>query len=116
MDRRIRPLWRAADIPEIRPTGDVTLREPREGWSPAFYESVLQNYCAVRGSYPRTARMHPSTALRVAPADRVAPQAWPISDRRRPDPVLRSDMDQQCGDWHQPVRVPLCGYGGCIRI
>src|SRR5215213_958685 len=71
-------LWRPAHALEILPAGDVVIREPREGWSPRFYEAVLQRYFAVRGAYPRTARMHPSTALAVAPADRVAPVWWPI--------------------------------------
>jgi hypothetical protein len=65
-------LW-PADNPEIPPSGDVVIREPKEGWSRAFYEAVLAHYFAVRGTYPRTARMHPSTALAVAPAESVAP-------------------------------------------
>jgi hypothetical protein len=32
---------------------------------------------------PAEARMHPSTALAVAPADRVAPVWWPVYDIRR---------------------------------
>ena len=68
---------------EIPPAGDVVIREPREGWSPGFYEAVLQRYFAVRGAYPRTARMHPSTALAVAPADRAAPVWWPDFEIRR---------------------------------
>ena len=34
--------WRAPDRPEILPTGDVVIREPREGWSQRFYEMVLR--------------------------------------------------------------------------
>ena len=76
-------MWERADTPEIPPAGDVVIREPREGWSPGFYEAVLQHYVSVRGTYPRTARMHPSTALAVAPADRAAPVWWPVYDIRR---------------------------------
>ena len=95
--KRVRPkdwLWRPAEKPEILSTGDVVVREPREGWSPAFYEAVLRHYFAVRGTYPRTARMHPSTALAVAPADRVAPVWWPVYEIRRhyaPARIILSD-------------------------
>ena len=61
-------IWRAPGELEILPTGDVVIREPREGWSLAFYTAVLRQYFAVRGAYPRTARMHPSTVLAIAPA------------------------------------------------
>src|SRR5215203_4956257 len=89
-------LWRPAEEPEIPATGDVVIREPKEGWSRAFYEAVLQHYFAVRGAYPRTTRMHPSTALAVAPADRVAPAWWPVSEVRRhyaPARIILSDDD-----------------------
>jgi len=66
-------LWRPADALEILPAGDVVVREPKEGWSPAFYMAVLRQYFAVRGAYPRTARVHPSTVLAIAPADGVLP-------------------------------------------
>ena len=98
MDRRIRPLWRAADPPEILPSGDVTLREPWEGWSHRYYAMALGQYFAVRGTYPRTARMHPSTAITVAPADRVIPPAWPICEVRRhyaPARIILSDDQPQ---------------------
>src|SRR5215210_4905234 len=75
--------WPGTDVLEIPPTDDVVIREPKEGWSRAFYEAVLQHYFSVRGTYPRTARMHPSTALAVAPAERVAPVWWPIYEVRR---------------------------------
>ena len=86
--------WRASDVPEILPAGDVVLREPREGWSPGFYEAVLQQYFMVSGSYPRTARMHPRTGLRVAPAVGVLPVWWPIPEVRRhsaPTRIILSD-------------------------
>ena len=76
-------LWRPADALEIPPAGDVVIREPKEGWSRAFYEAVLREYFAVRGAYPRTARLHPSTVLAVAPAESVAPVWWPIYEVRR---------------------------------
>src|SRR5215213_746854 len=76
-------LWRPADALQIPPAGDVVIREPQEGWSRAFYAAVVQHYFAVRGAYPRTARMHPSTALAVAPAERAAPVWWPVYDIRR---------------------------------
>jgi len=91
-------LWRSADELEIPPSGDVVIREPREGWSQGFYEAILQHYFSVRGTYPRTARMHPSTALAVAPAERVAPVWWPIYEVRRhyaPARIILSDDDPQ---------------------
>jgi hypothetical protein len=98
-DRRDRSrLWQPADKPEIPPSGDVVIREPREGWSHAFYEAVLEHYFAIRGTYPRTARMHPSTALAVAPANRVAPGWWPIYEVRRhyaPARIILSDDPPQ---------------------
>jgi hypothetical protein len=76
-------LWRPAGDLQIPPAGEVVIREPREGWSPGFYQAVLQQYFAVRGTYPRTARMHPSTALAVAPTDGVSPLWWPVYEVRR---------------------------------
>ena len=70
------------------------IREPREGWSPDVYEAALLRYFVVRGAYPRTARMHPSTAIAVAPAERVAPLRWPVSEVRRhyaPARIILSD-------------------------
>src|SRR5215207_1802842 len=91
-------LWRPVDKPEIPSSGDVVIGEPKEGWSRAFYEAVLHHYFSVRGTYPRTARMHPSTALAVAPAERVAPVWWPIYEVRRhyaPARIILSDDDPQ---------------------
>ncbi len=87
---------RLEDKLKIPPSGDVVLREPREGWSHAFYAAVLEHCFSVRGAYPRTARMHPSTALAVAPADRVAPVWWPIYEVRRhyaPARIILRDDD-----------------------
>jgi hypothetical protein len=87
---------RAVAALKIPPAGDVVIREPREGWSPTFYEAVLQHYLGVRGTYPRTARMHPSTALAVAPAESVAPVWWPVYEIRRhyaPTRIILSDDD-----------------------
>ena len=79
MEREQDHYWqRVSERPEIRPSGDVTLREPRAGWSHRYYTMALGEYVAVRGAYPRTARMHPSTALAVVPADRVIPPEWPV--------------------------------------
>ena len=94
MENKARPLWRPADPLAIPPSGDTVIREPREGWSPGFYEAVLQQYFMVRGSYPRTARMHPRTVLRVAPAVGVLPVWWPIPEVRRhsaPAGIILSD-------------------------
>src|SRR5215203_112568 len=74
---------RLEDKLKILPSGDVVVREPPEGWSRAFYEAVLQHFFAVQGTYPRTARMHPSTVLAVAPAESMAPVWWPIYEVRR---------------------------------
>ena len=83
MGNKERRLWRPAEPLKILPAGDAVIREPREGWSPSFYEAVLQQYVLVRGAYPRTVRMHPSTALAVAPADRATPPEWPVYEVRR---------------------------------
>jgi hypothetical protein len=91
-------LWRPMGQLEIPPAGDAVIREPKEGWSHAFYDSVLQEYVAVRGTYPRTARMHPSTALAVAPAEKIAPLWWPVSEIRRhyaPARIVLSDEAPQ---------------------
>ena len=87
-------LWRAPDELGIPPAGDVVIREPREGWSPDVYEAALQRSFGLRGAYPRTARMHPSTAIAVAPAERVAPLWWPVYEVRRhyaPARIILSD-------------------------
>jgi hypothetical protein len=87
-------MWQPAAAREIPPAGDVVIHEPQEGWSRAFYEAVVLHYFAVRGAYPRTARMHPSTALAVAPAERAAPVWWPVYDIRRhyaPARIVLSD-------------------------
>jgi hypothetical protein len=90
-------MWQRADEPEIPPAGDVVIREPKEGWSHGFYEAVAQHYVSVQGTSPRTARMHPSTALAVAPADRVSPVGWPVYEVRRhyaPTHIVLSDDSQ----------------------
>ena len=74
---------RGEDEPEIPPSGEVVIREPKAGRARPFYEAVLKHYFAVRGAYPRTARLHPSTALAVAPTDGVLPVWWPIYEIRR---------------------------------
>src|SRR5829696_8178998 len=79
MEREPDHQWRASDAPEILPSGDVVLREPQEGWLHRSYATAPGQSVVVRGAYPRTARMHPSTAIAVAPADRVIPLEWPIS-------------------------------------
>ena len=79
-------LWPPADEVAIPPVGDVVIREPKEGWSHDFYEAVVQRYFAVRGAYPRTARMHPSTVLAIAPTEGVLPVSWPILEVRRTTP------------------------------
>ena len=40
----------AAKAVEISPAGDVVIREPKEGWSPTFYEAVVQHYFSFRGT------------------------------------------------------------------
>ena len=94
-------VWHPADKPEIPPSGDVVIREPREGWSLAFDSAVLRQYFAVRGAYPRTARMHPSTVLTLAPAEGVLPVSWPILEVRRhyaPARIILSDDEPQASD------------------
>src|SRR5215213_7802844 len=86
---------------EILPAGDVVIREPREGWSLAFYTAVLRQYFAVRGAYPRTARMHPSTVLAIAPTEGVLPVSWPILEVRRhyaPARIILSDDEPQVSE------------------
>jgi len=94
-------LWRAPDELEILPTGDVVIREPREGWSLAFYTPVLRQYFAVRGAYPGTARMHPSTVLAIAPTEGVLPVSWPILEVRRhyaPARIILTDDEPQASE------------------
>ena len=91
-------LWRAPGELEILPAGDIVVREPREGWSLAFYTAVLRQYFAVRGAYPQTARMHPSTVLAIAPTEGVLPVSWPNLEVRRyyaPARIILSDDDPQ---------------------
>jgi hypothetical protein len=100
-DRDNDSLWRPADAVQILPTGDVVVREPREGWSLACYTAVLRHYFAVRGAYPRTARMHPSTVLAIAPTEGVLPMSWPIPEVRRhyaPARIILSDDTPQVLD------------------
>jgi hypothetical protein len=76
------------------PSGDVVIPEPPEGWSRAVYEMAVRRYLVVRGSYPRTARMHPNTLLAVAPAGGLLPVWWPIHEVRRhhaPERIILSD-------------------------
>jgi hypothetical protein len=87
-------LWRRAVERQILHSGDVVIREPRDGWSLAFYTAVLRHYFGVRGAYPRTARMHPSTVLAIAPTEGVLPVSWPILEVRRhyaPARIILSD-------------------------
>lgn len=39
----------------------VFIREPREGWSRAFYERQIAQYAKDRGAAPRTVTLHPET-------------------------------------------------------
>jgi hypothetical protein len=89
MDRKNGWEW-----PEFPPSGDVVIPEPPEGWSRAVYERAVRRYLVVRGSYPRTARMHPTTLLAVAPAGGLLPVWWPIHEVRRhhaPERIILSD-------------------------
>ena len=89
-------LWRPRDPLAILPAGDAVIREPPEGWSPSFYKAVLQQYVAVRGAYPRTARMHPTTVLAIAPEPGQLPVWWPIHEIRRhyaPARIILSDNE-----------------------
>ena len=91
-------LWQPEDKPEISPSGDVVIREPKAGWSHGFYEAVLKHYFTVRGTYPRTARMHPSTALAVTAPEGALPVWWPILEVRRhyaPARIILSDDPPQ---------------------
>ena len=97
-DRHNDWLWQPTAAREIPRAGDVVVREPREGWSHGFYEAVVRHYFAVRGTYPRAARMHPSTALAVAPTESAAPVWWPVYDIRRyyaPTRIILSDAEPQ---------------------
>jgi hypothetical protein len=75
--------WTSGSDLEIALAGDVVVREPKEGWSLAFYTAVLRHYFGVRSIYPRTVRMHPSTVLAIAPTEGVLPVSWPILEVRR---------------------------------
>jgi hypothetical protein len=94
MRRKQDHVWRRGGELEVPPAGDVVIREPREGWSRAVYEAVVRQYLAVRGTSPRTARMHPSTALAVTPTEGVLPGWWPVYEIRRhyaPARIILSD-------------------------
>src|SRR5215217_20948 len=94
MARGKRRAWRAGEGPEIPLAGDVVVREPRAGWSAGFYEAVVQHYHSIRGTYPRTARMHPRTLLAIAPGEGTLPIRWPIHEVRRhsaPARIILSD-------------------------
>jgi hypothetical protein len=80
-------MWGAEDIPEMDPSGDVVIGKPPSGWSFAFYEAVVQQYRLTRGHYPRTARMHRSTAIAIA--SRSHPAQWPAHELRAATPVNR---------------------------
>ena len=47
----------------------VTIDEPEEGWSRAYYDERIAAYVAERGAPPKTATLHPETlaALGFAP-------------------------------------------------
>jgi hypothetical protein len=80
--------------PEIPPSGDVVIQEPAEGWSRAVYETAVRRYLVARGSYPRTARLHPDTLLAVAPTADLLPVWWPIHEVRHhyaPERIILSD-------------------------
>src|SRR5215212_229140 len=94
-------LWQPAAAREIPPAGDVVIHEPKEGWSRAFYAAVVQHYFAVRGAYPRTARMHPMlcapgsagssprAGARAGTYDSRCARDWSSSfGRRMPEPAL----------------------------
>jgi hypothetical protein len=94
MPRKDNHFWRLAAGLEIPPAGDVEIREPKEGWSRVAYKAVVRANFAVCGAYPRTARLHPSTVHGVAPAERVFPLWWPVSEVRRhyaPSRIILSD-------------------------
>ena len=40
---------RVEDTLKIPPSGDAVIREPKDGWSRAFHEAVVQHYFSVRG-------------------------------------------------------------------
>src|SRR3712207_2438739 len=71
-------LWRPADKPELPPSGDIVISEPRKVRSHGGDEAVLEHYFAVRAIYPRTAQTHPSTALAVGATVSVATVWWPV--------------------------------------
>ena len=102
MGNKERRLWRPAEPLKILPAGDAVIREPREAWSHDFYEALLRHYFAVRGAYPRTARMHPSTVLAIAPTEGVLPVSWPILEVRRhyaPARIILSDDEPLRPEW-----------------
>jgi hypothetical protein len=93
-------MWGAEHMPGIGSSGDATIRKPQAGWSFAFYEAVIQQYRMARGHYPRTAKMHPSTA--VAIASRSRPRQWPTPEVRTAYPLdsitLTDDAPQRHGE------------------
>jgi hypothetical protein len=91
-------MWGAEDIPAMGPSGDVVIGRPPSGWSFAFYEAVVQQYWRSRGHYPRTARMHRSTALAIA--SRSHPVLWPTHELRTTYPVDRITLTDDASRRH----------------
>ena len=80
--------------PEVPPSGDVVIEEPPAGWSREVYETAVWRYLVARGTYPRTARMHPDTLRVVAPASALLPVWWPIHEvgqHYAPERIILSD-------------------------
>ncbi len=68
----------------------VTLLEPNEGWSGAFYEREVAQYTADRGAAPRTVTLHPATMVALGFQD-----SWTMRPavEHSPGPVMVSSSD-----------------------
>lgn len=69
------------------PHARITLLEPNEGWSRAFYEREIAQYTVDRGAAPRTVTLHPDTMAAFG-----FQESWTLGTavERSPGPVLVS--------------------------
>jgi hypothetical protein len=73
----------------------VTLPEPDEGWSRAFYEREIEQYTRDRGAPPRTITLHPETMVAFGFEGTWAMETA-VEQSRGPVLVSSSDYPRDC--------------------
>ena len=68
----------------------MTLLEPDEGWTRAFFEREMTQYARDRGAVPRTATLHPQTMATLGFCETWTTAAVVTP---RPSPLLVSSAD-----------------------